>query len=82
MSPQKFVKTLPVNYTEQKASEGFKCLISLRNGFLATSVIGNYRGNRWVYTENIEGFGAQDKIALRLPDGRLVIPTIKGESET
>lgn len=82
MSPQKFVKTLPANYTEQQAPTEFKRLQSLKNGFLIISEIGNFRGNKWVFTKHVVGVSTQDNIAVRLPDGRLVIPTIKGESET
>ncbi len=78
MTPQKFVKKPPLGYHVENAPEseedgvwkirstqgGFDILYD--SGFL-TSLL-----RKRTYTP-------EQKIAVRLPDGRLVIPTVKGE---
>lgn len=72
MSPQKFVKDIPEGYTLQDVPENFISIHSIPEGFYM-------RYNSMGFPENF-AIVPEDKIAVRLPDGRLVIPTVKGES--
>lgn len=69
MSPQKFVKQPPIGYRLEEVPDlnKFERIRSHSYGFDLV-----YLFNRITYTP-------EHKIAVRLPDGRIVIPTVKGE---
>lgn len=73
MSPQSFVKKLPFGYSEERPPVVFQFLRSIPEGFLAAYREKGTSYIRW------EKYTPALKIAVRLPDGRLVIPTVKGE---
>lgn len=74
MSPQRFVKSLPVGWREISPLEDFVGLVSTAHGFQVL-----YKP---YFTSDFTArklYAPEDKIAVRMPDGRLVIPTVKGE---
>lgn len=73
MSPQKFVKEVPPGFTEVNTPEDFLKVKSFPQGFSVIYLLHGYPNHYAYFPEN--------KIAVRLPDGRLVIPTVKGEKE-
>lgn len=73
MSPQKFVTALPAEFAEEPPPAGFQFLKSIDEGFLAA-----FRESPCGYMQ-WKKYKPEHKIAVRLHDGRLVIPTVKGE---
>ena len=76
MSPQQYVPKLPDGYTEEKTPKGFQFLESIPKGFLVA-----FRERPWGHTQ-CKRYTPDKKIAVRLPDERLIIPTVQGEKET
>ena len=78
MSPQKFVKKPPAGWTEIPVENGsigilFSRIQSTPDGFqIVNDDLYEHRVRRKFYRP-------EHKIAVRLPDGRLVIPTTRGE---
>lgn len=78
MSPQKFVKQAPPGWIAQYAPEseegGDWRIVSTPTGFDIHFDVG------FLYPRpEVRSYSLRDKIAVRLPDGRLVIPTVRGE---
>ena len=79
MCPQKFVKTLPPGWTTEFAPDGhlgidFVGIYSTPNGFNIKT--------KDIHADlllPIRMYTPDKQIAVKLPDGRLVIPTVHGE---
>ena len=74
MCPQRFIKKLQAGFEEITPPKDFKFLISVSNGFVMASGI-LQREMRW------KKYTPDDNVAVRLPDGRLVIPTVHNKKE-